>query len=470
MGPVWPPHFQPDVVREAFGEKLSSYVLALEAWRRGLTVRTSNARMYRFQINDGTGHEVRFIQSRPHWTSRAAHLTAKNKYRSNQLLGAAGVPVPQSVLIDPQETDLAALIHHAEALGFPVVLKPRNGAMGEGVFANIEDEETLKQRFLELKRRSSTELLILENHAPGEDFRVLVFGGHYIAACQRVAANITGDGESTIDTLISHKNRERRRNPFLSKGLIRKDQEVSDYLARHGYDYASIPQSGEYLRLRSAANASAGGDVIDVTEQLPKNIQESAVRALGAVPGLHCAGVDVLYEGPEAAPQGEHVVLELNSQPQIGVNMYPSHGTGVDVPRRIVDICFPDSQRSGNDADALLGLRLSPVLRPLASGHAGEVSFPALPSSRFPVRRLYAITGATTLSTNQRAKILRSSERKSAAGFVRRRHNSLELMAAGTRQAVESFAETVATVTNSTLSDPQPWDGPLFPGFTFDLE
>src|SRR5699024_7172781 len=303
-----------------------------------------------------------------------------------------------------------------------------NGAMGEGVFANIEDEETLKQRYLELKRRSSTELLILENHAPGEDFRVLVFGGHYIAACQRVPANITGDGESTIDTLISHKNRKRRRNPFLSKGLIRKDQEVSDYLARHGYDYASIPQSGEFLRLRSAANASAGGDVIDVTEQLPKNIQESAVRALGAVPGLHCAGVDVLYEGPETAPQGEHVVLELNSQPQIGVNMYPSHGTGVDVPRRIVDICFPDSQRSGDDADALLGLRLPPVLRPLASGHASEVTFPTLPSSRFPVRRLYTITGSTTLSTTQRAKILRSSERRSVAGFVRHRHNSLELM------------------------------------------
>src|SRR5699024_3406993 len=114
--------------------------------------------------------------------------------------------------------------------------------------------ETLKKRYLELRGLSSRELLVLEKHAAGEDFRVLVFGGHYIAACQRVPANITGDGVSTVETLISDKNRERRRNPFLSKGLIRKDQEVSDYLARRGYDYTSIPQMGEYLRLRSAAN------------------------------------------------------------------------------------------------------------------------------------------------------------------------------------------------------------------------
>ena len=135
-----------------------------------------------------------------------------------------------------------------------------------------------------------------------------------------------------------------------------------------------------------------------------------------------------------------------------------------------MDICFPDSQRSGDDADALLGLRLPPVLRPLASGHASEVTFPTLPPSRFPVRRLYTVTGSKTLSTTQRAKILRSSERRSVAGFVRHRHNSLELMVAGTRQGVDRFAQTVATVTASTLSDPQPWKGSLFPGFTFDPE
>ena len=465
MSPVWPHYFQPDVVREAFGEKLSSYVLALEAWRRGLDVTISNARMYRFRISDGSGHDVRFVQSRPHLTSRSAHLTAKNKHKANHLMEAAGVPVPKSVLIDPQNVKTTRLIDYAIRIGFPVVLKPRNGAMGEGVFANIEDSEVLARRYEELTQRFPAEPLLLERHCPGDDYRVLVFGGHFIAACKRVPANVTGDGRSSVRTLIALKNRERRANPFLSKGLIKTDQEVSDYLARHGYNYSSVPRKGEYLRLRSAANASAGGDVVDVTEELPESIQESAVRALAAVPGLHCAGVDVLFKGSQKTPDDEHVVLELNSQPQLGVNMYPTHGAGVDVARKIIDICFPNSPRSGNDGDARLGLHLRPVLAPLASGHAREVTLPAVSSGRFPVRRLYTSARSITVSSNQRARILRASERHSVSGFIRHRGDSLEVLASGTREAVESFALTVTSVIGSDLKDPQPWNGLLFAGF-----
>lgn len=469
MCPVWPYHFQPNVVRESFGERLSSYVLVLEAWRRGLTVTTDHPRLHRFTIRGASGTGIKFIQARPSKTTRKAHVTAKNKHRSNQLLSASGVPVPHSELIDPQEVSVDDLIHRAESIGYPVVLKPRNGAMGIGVFANIENGEVLKRRYTELTQRSSTELLMLENHVPGDDYRVLVFGGHYVAACQRVPANITGDGVTTIRGLISRENRERRDNPFLSKGLIKKDQEVSDHLAQHGYDYNSVPEDGEYLRLRSAANASAGGDVVDVTEELPQRIRDSAVRAVDAIPGLHCAGVDVLYAGPGKAPEGDHYVLELNSQPQIGVNMYPTHGRGADVPKKIIDICFPDSQRADRDDDAQVALRLHPALRPLASTHAAEVTFPPIPATRFPVRYLYALDRTDPLSARQVRRTLRQSENHSVSGFLRRQDDSTQLMIAGRQSDVDAFADSVATIIEAKLNEPQPWSGPVFVGFEIDL-
>lgn len=469
MSPLWPDHFQPDVVREAYGEKLSSYVLALEAWRRGLTVTVNHPRMHSFSIRGTSGQQMKFIQSRPSQSSHVAHRTAKNKHRSNQLLEAAGVPVPQSVLINPKKVSVRDLIQHAERIGYPVVLKPRNGAMGVGVFANIEESSVLRKRYAELVQHSRSNRLVLEKHILGNDYRVLVFGNHYLAACERVPANVTGDGLSSVDALISRKNRNRRGNPFLSKGLIKKDQEVSDYLSQHGYDYASIPAKGEYLRLRSAANASAGGDVVDVTDQLPQYVRESAVRAASAIPDLAIAGVDILYEGPEAAPSGEHVVLELNSQPQIGVNMYPTHGTGVDVPKKIIDICFPGSKRPENDGGTQLGLRLRPALRPLASGHAAEITFPALPAHGLPVRNIYEVANPTSLSPKQVTRILRQSERNAVAGYLRCRSGNLQLMVAGEQQNSDDFVDSVSAITGIQFTESQTWTGIIHLGFEIDI-
>lgn len=469
MDPVWPQNFQPQVVRDGFGAKLSSYVLALEAWRRGLTVALRDPYLRRIRVSDTHGRAISFIQSRPNMTKRSAHLVAKNKHRSNQLLDAAGVPVPRSVLIDPQKVSTSELVQRAETIGFPVVLKPRNGAMGEGVFSNIKDGEVLKKRYAELVRRSSSTFLVLESHVPGDDYRVLVFGGKYIAACLRVPANITGDGCSSVDELISRKNQHRLKNPYLSKGLIKKDQEVADYLAVHGYNYGSIPASGKYIRLRSAANASAGGDVMDVTEKVPQNIQESAVRAVQAVPDLYCAGVDVLFDASKAHDSGEHAILELNSQPEIGVNMYPSHGTGVDAPRKIIDICFPDSRQPREDGDVQLGLGVLPALQPIISGHAREVLLPSLPASRYRTRRLYALSLPSPLTARQRTRMRRASRENSVAGFIRRRGGSAELMAAGSDLELDNFIASVSSIEGLRLSDPRPWEGPVFSGFTLEV-
>ncbi|MGP5342291.1 hypothetical protein ACTXML_16960, partial [Glutamicibacter arilaitensis] len=63
-----------------------------------------------------------------------------------------------------------------------------------------------------------------------------------------------------------------------------------------------------------------------------------AIGAVRILPNIHIAGVDVLYDETAA---DEYVIIEVNSRPQIGVNMYPSIGEGRDAPKAIIDAFSP---------------------------------------------------------------------------------------------------------------------------------
>lgn len=463
----WPEHFQPDIVRDGFGGKLSSYTIALEAWRRGLKVSFLDPELRRYRVEDDAGHAVTFIRSRPHMSTWEAVRVANDKAGTNEALRQAGLPVPGSVVIDPAENGVTDVKREADKLGYPVVLKPLKGSMGHGVFSGIAGEQELERRFKDLASMDVQGPIVLESHVRGEDYRVLVYGTRVVAACKRVPANITGDGVNTVQQLIDRKNTLRRENPFLSKGLIKRDHEVEDYLSRHGYDFNSTPARGEYIQLRSAANASAGGDVVDVTWQLPQSIRETAIRATQAIPGLYCAGVDVLYDPAAAAVEDSYAVLELNAHPQIGVNMYPTHGRGVDVPRHIIDLCFPSSKRHPQRNVEQLCFPLGDLIAPLKRGSASEVSPRPLPRHRYSVRvtlqsdEPLSLTKSTGESLSQLARTHRVSGHAEhlSTGRVR-------LVVAGSHRGSGHFLTAVKDTLGDAFSQHWPWKGPIEEGFT----
>src|SRR5699024_2041610 len=123
----------------------------------------------------------------------------------------------------------------------------------------------------------------------------------------------------TIDELIDRKNSARAQNPFLHSGPIRRDNEVLNYIRNAGHTRDTILNDGAYLRLRGKSNGSAGGDSIDITDELPEGIARLCVQAVQAIPGQFCGGVDVLYD--TAGPEESVHIIEVNATPQIGLNM-----------------------------------------------------------------------------------------------------------------------------------------------------
>lgn len=461
MANRWPSHFQPEVVKEGFGYRLSSYVLALEAWRRGLTVTLLSPTGGKYRVSDQQGREIVFFGSRPGLKKNAV---IKDKYRTNQALTRAEIPTPTCVEVDPSSAGESEVEAIASKIGYPVVLKPRDGSRGRGVYPNITNGEVLRKRYRTLAQELAGAPLVIENHIPGQDYRVLIYEDRYVAACRREPASVTGDGASTVRELVANKNRDRRQNPFLSSGLIKRDREASDHLEQSGLTWDSVPAAGRRVGLRSAANASAGGDVVDVTDELPLEIQRTAIRAAQAIPGLRCAGVDVLLD----AATGRYAILELNGLPQIGVNMYPSEGRGVDVPKKVLDLYFPDSPRTEDRSYETLALDRGPALDVLRSRHAAAVTLPPIPKHGYRSRYLFELEEGVLTTNTQRERLLRSARRHELAGFLRLSVEHPEVMVAGSELGIQQFIKVLEALLGVPTRNKRRWEGPVFAGLTID--
>ncbi|WP_022873476.1 ATP-grasp domain-containing protein [Nesterenkonia alba] len=313
---TWPQHFSPEVVRHSYGGgRLSSFCLALEGWRRGLSVTFHDYDLRQFTLASAE-RSIRFNDSRPStWTKPKDYRRLIRKWETKRLLEEAGLPIPKGRILNAKETSLESLNSLADTLGYPLVLKPNEGTMGRGVLSGISSWEELTAGWCHLVEDLHAEEIVMEQHVQGDDYRILVVGEKVLAACRRVPAHVVGDGQSTVQQLIDQKNAYRRENPFLSKGLIRVDYEVRQELEEQSIQLTSTPEAGEHVVLRRVANASAGGDVVDVTAELPEPIRRAAIDAVAACPNIHVAGVDVLYDRKSTASPENFNIIEMNSRP-----------------------------------------------------------------------------------------------------------------------------------------------------------
>lgn len=464
-----PEHFSMDVVREAFGTPLAGYTIALEAWRRGLGVRLLDGQMRRYVISS-KHRSVKFDKARPSTTTSDAIKVTKSKFETSSHLRHGDVPVPLGRIIDPKDPSAgAALLREAAEIGYPVVLKPLLGSMGRDVYTNIQTPTDLEETYGFLTGPGTKpQTFVLEEHCTGEDYRVLVVGDRVTAACLRRPANVVGDGAHTVEELISLKNQLRAQNPYLSAKPIVVDREVTQLLERHGWALDSVPVAGQTVMLREKANASQGGDSLDRTDELPDVVKDAAVRAVAAIPGLFMAGVDVLYDETRQPGGDSFRVIELNSRPEIEINMYPWVGEGRDAPRDIIDQLFPETPRSENPLLASTALNVPTMLAPLREAIADEVILKRKPSHSYPCRLSYAVGRNEPLSGAKVREVLVVARQTRVAGHAVTSGNEAQVIVCGTEDNVRDFVRKAGRTLGIKAESARPWDGVVAQGFTID--
>lgn len=477
------PHFTPAMTGKVRGAKLSSYAIALEAWRRGLKVVMHDRRMFRYTIySSGWRHGIKLNLSwggkffpsvsispqKKVYTFRRSEIVDRhakprfkicnNKDITKRLLREKNIPVPDGKRFGSADSDEEIIKYSLNNIGFPVVLKPATGSLGKGVFVNIRDEVALKKYLVHVREELGYSNIIVEEYVEGEDLRVFVAGNKVLGVVKRVPANIVGDGKQTIKELIEKKNLLRKTNPFLANRQIKIDREIIDHLNASGHSIDSVLGKNEVLFLRSKGS---GGDPIDITDDIPESIKDLAVRAVKAIPHLYSCGVDIMFDRTKGS-QGKGVVIELNCRAHIGLHLFPLKGEARDVSGGIIDYCFPESSaRRGQNSRLYFDPEL--VLRPFISGFAKDIVLAPPPSGRIRYRRL-------ELRGKMASKLKRTLRRKALSlnisGHIKDLKNgNLRVVLAGKKRDIDAFKSYLSKEIPGGLVNERRWSRAVAAGF-----
>lgn len=318
----------------------STAALVAEARRRHIPVfRLDKASL----IQLGTGCRQRRIRaSVTGATSLIGAELAANKQAAKEMLASIGIPVPPGERV----RTLSEAERTAAKLGWPVVVKPLDGNQGRGVTTGIADDCALRDAFE--RAQAIAPRVIVERQLVGADHRILVVGREVVAVAERVAAHVTGDGSSCIAELIEAVNDDPHRGAGHEAVLTRIciDAALEAFLAEAKRTLASVPEAGETVTLRGAANLSTGGSAIDRTDVIHPENAAIAIDAAVAV-GLDVAGIDMIV--PDIAKSVRATgggIVEVNAAPGLRMHLAPSEGRARDVARPIIASLFPKGRKS----------------------------------------------------------------------------------------------------------------------------
>ncbi|OLO42338.1 hypothetical protein BTR23_03715 [Alkalihalophilus pseudofirmus] len=476
---VWLPHLTSEVVSDARGPELDAYAVALEGWRRGLILKWHTKDSEKFSemktwfaekpgklfslTSENRTHY--FFRTRGDKVTNEAVEIGADKEKTKHHLSKAGISVPEGQRFDQGNED-EEVINYAKTLGFPVVLKPTDGSFGRGVITNIQDEVTFNEALSHVRKNLNYTDVIVERYVQGEEYRLYVVGDQVVAAIHRIPANVVGDGVRSIKALIEHKNNERKENPRLISCLIKVDKEMINFIHSKGLTLDSVPGNGEKVFLTEKSNISIGGDPIDVLDELPLQVKDTAVRSVQSIPDLYHGAVDLMIENDQPI-QSATVILELNPTAQIGSLLFPMKGQARDVPAAIIDYYFPETAEIITDK-AKIYFDLPDILEPLKTYSATVATVSKAPVGKIHTKK-YTVTGDVQSIDYHRGLRKRAFELK-LSGYVSNLENGdIEVIVTGTNEDnVNEFRQAI-------LEDPErsdvhsiqekQWDEPVKVGF-----
>ncbi len=206
-----------------------------------------------------------------------------------------------------------------DTLGFPVYAKQVDGSKGKGVTLcdSAEDVQDAAGTLDGLHAR----VMLVEEAVDLPDYRLVLLNGDLISAYRRTPLTVVGDGNRTVRQLLTD-----RQLAFDAVGrdtqIDSEDPRIAKSLGRRGLSLASVPPSGEKLRIHDISNLSLGGTAEDVTSEVAHSWQKLS-REIAAGLNLAFCGIDLLCKDIHD-PEAEYRVLEVNAAP--GLDHYASVG------------------------------------------------------------------------------------------------------------------------------------------------
>ncbi len=317
--------------------EISTQIIIRDALKRNIEVQIID-RKENFIILKRENH-IEFVKeaSKTRLDSLMTYLIMENKVVSKYVLGEKGLRVPLGKHFDSIEL---ANDSYSEFLNLKKVIKPSTTNFGIGIGISYPgDTKAVYSKYLETAFSFSNSVIV-EEFIEGPEYRFLVLGEEVVAVCNRVPANIRGDGKKSIRDLVEEKNRDPRRGEGHKTPLekIQLGTVERDILASIGYSFDSIPAKDEIVYLRKNSNISTGGDSIDVTDIVHPEFKEIAKFSASAAGAVIC-GIDIISSAIEKKPDPRtYGILEINFNPVLYIHEFPYSGVPRHVGDRILDL------------------------------------------------------------------------------------------------------------------------------------
>jgi D-alanine-D-alanine ligase-like ATP-grasp enzyme len=213
-------------------------------------------------------------------------------------------------------------LSYAEALGFPVIVKPNSKSQGVGV-SLVQNKKELKSALLKIFEENKVALV--ERYLPGRDYRIVVLDKEIISAYERIPLSVIGDGKNSILALMKEKQKH-----FISAGRDTRinfnDPRIKLKLKKSGITLKSVLPKDSKIYLLDNANLSTGGDSLDMTNSIHPSFRKMAIK-LAREMGLRMAGIDLMIRKGDIAKNSEksnYYIIEINAAP--GLDHYVTTG------------------------------------------------------------------------------------------------------------------------------------------------
>ncbi|MGZ8297182.1 MAG: hypothetical protein ACXWU4_08450, partial [Allosphingosinicella sp.] len=194
------------------------------------------------------------------------------------------------------------------SLGFPVFVKPNEGA--RGTFAqSVADGEELERQLRAITSRYYS--AVVQEYLRGEEERIFYIDGEPYFAYRKTRPFVVGDGRRTVGELLDEVDHKLRRSGLSPTN--RSDPVLDAFLVREGLAAGDVPDAGTNVPFSEKANLSWGGGVEDFRESFSDD-EVALCRKIHGRTGLRVCAIDLLRTG---GPESRDVVIELNANPAL---------------------------------------------------------------------------------------------------------------------------------------------------------
>ena len=242
--------------------------------------------------------------------ARVVRSLFNHKSLSYEFAEAHGIRVLDTIIMRVDDEDISEAMELLERCG-QVIVKPENGARGEGFVADITDEDGLRQALDYASEYVGSAMRVLvQEQFFGDELRLISIDGRVKSVLHSMRPFVIGDGESSIAELISLNNTERIEinsrvmipYVFLDETNIPADILCSDEVLPYG----------EKFFLNHSTATKNGALIVDIFDKIDHSYIDIAMNLLSKFGrGMICLDLFV-YDPMQPANEYNYAMVEMN--------------------------------------------------------------------------------------------------------------------------------------------------------------